>query len=75
MSLTLLEELRSDQDPRSQCAFCAWLRVRSKAEQTEWAEAMTDRSFTTTSLVRAARKREFTRGSAIESHRKNGHTL
>lgn len=73
---TLIDEIRADQDPRTVCRFCAWLTDRTKGEQAEWASAMTDRSFTHSSLFRAAKKRGYPNGSsAVETHRKNAHEV
>jgi hypothetical protein len=43
---TLIEELKADQDPRTQCRLCTWISSRPEAERKEWAAVMTDRSFT-----------------------------
>jgi len=70
----LLDELRADQDPRSQCRFCAWLKERTAPERDEWAKAMSDRSYTQASLFRAARKRGYAAGlGSIEGHRRSAH--
>lgn len=72
--MSLLEELRADQDPRTQCRFCVWLETRTKTEQAEWAEACGDRAFTHASIFRAAQKRGYTNGKgSVESHRAGGH--
>ena len=69
---SLIEELRADQDPRTSCRFCVWLAGRSAAERAEWAAAMVDRSFTNTSIFRAAKKRGYAGSNGSpESHRKN----
>lgn len=73
---TLIEELKADQDPRSQCRFCTWLVTQPEKERNEWAEAGPDRSYTHASLFRAARKRGFTGGEgSIEGHRKGLHEV
>lgn len=70
--MALIEELKADQDPRTSCRFCTWLATRPPAERTEWAVAMADRSFTNTSIFRAAKKRGYNGSSGSpESHRKN----
>jgi hypothetical protein len=72
---TLIDELRADQGKPNTCGFCHWLATRSEAERKEWASVATDRSFTCSSLFRAAKKRGYPHGtSAVETHRKNGHT-
>lgn len=69
--VSLIAELKADQDPRAQCKFCVWLDGRPAAEQAEWAIAMQDRSFTNTSIYRAARLRGYGgSGGAPEAHRK-----
>ena len=68
---TLIEELKADQDSRASCRFCAWLDDRTKAERAEWVEALKDRSFTNTSLFRAAKKRGYNGSDgSLENHRK-----
>lgn len=70
---SLLDELKADQDPR-QCRFCVWLESLSVKDRSEWATAMADRSYTNTSLFRAAKKRGYPfGGGSLETHRKNGH--
>jgi len=70
----LIEELRADQDPRSQCRLCAWLTDRPKAEKDEWAAVMLDRSFTHASIFRAAQRRGYASGKGtVETHRGSGH--
>jgi hypothetical protein len=71
---TLLDELKADQDPRTQCRLCTWLAARSEAERKEWAAVMADRSFTHASIFRAAQRRGYNAGKGtIETHRGNGH--
>jgi len=74
MNVSLIDELKADQDPRSQCKFCVWLESRPKAEQVEWAVAMLDRSFTNTSIYRAAQKRGYSGSDGSpSSHRQKRH--
>ena len=71
---TLIEELRADQSPRTQCRFCGWLAERSKPERDEWAAAMLDKSYTHASLFRAAQRRGFMNAQgSVETHRTGGH--
>lgn len=72
---TLIDELRADQGKPTQCGFCLWLAGRTDAERKEWAVAAADRSFTHSSIFRAAKKRGYPAGlSSVETHRKNGHS-
>ncbi len=76
MTVSLIDELKADQDPRSQCKFCVWLETRTKGEQAEWAAAMLDRSFTDTSIYRAAQKRGYTGSDGSPAgHRKKRHQV
>jgi hypothetical protein len=71
---TLVEELKADQDPRTQCRLCVWLESRTESERKEWAAVMADRSFTHASIFRAAQRRGYNAGKGtIETHRGNGH--
>jgi hypothetical protein len=71
---TLIDELRSDQGKPNTCALCAWLQTLTDADRKEWSEALGDRSFTHTSILRAARKRGYAHGvTSIEGHRKGLH--
>jgi len=71
---TLIDELKADQDPRSQCRVCHWLAERPAPERAEWAAAMLDRSFTHASLFRAAKRRGYGAGSgSVETHRNGEH--
>ncbi|MFH1104113.1 MAG: hypothetical protein V1757_04085 [Actinomycetota bacterium] len=72
--MNLLEELKADQDPRSQCRLCTWLQTLTEADRKEWASAMLDRSFTHASIFRAAQRRGYGAGKGtVESHRASGH--
>lgn len=75
--MSLVEELKADQDPRSgRCKVCNLLRKLSKQEQAEWSAAFDDRAFTTSSLARAIMRRDKTVGvAAVDNHRKRGHVL
>jgi len=71
---TLIDELKADQDPRTQCRLCVWLASRPEAECKEWAAVMIDRSFTHASIFRAAQRRGYNAGKGtVETHRGNGH--
>lgn len=73
---SLLDELRADQPPRKGCAVCEWLRSRPDAEKAEWAEAMSDRSFSVTGIHRAMAKRGFSlTDSPVGTHRRDRHVV
>lgn len=71
---SLADELRADQDPRSQCRLCRWIETLKSHEQAEWDVALADRSYTHTSIYRALARRESGVGKGtIENHRANRH--
>lgn len=74
MPTSLLDEIKADQNPRSQCKACVYIESLPPKEQAEWDKAMSDRSFTSTSVHRALTRRNVGVGKgSVESHRSNRH--
>lgn len=71
---SLADELKADQDPRTQCRVCTWIETLDEALQEEWDRASADRSYTHASFYRALMRRDvkISKGS-VENHRSNRH--
>ena len=70
----LLEESRANEGQT--CHTCLWLRTRPDKEREAWEEAIGDRSYPNTQIVRAIRKADGgkTPGPSSVANHRNGHT-
>lgn len=72
--MSLVDELQADRDAQriSLNPFASWLASLPAARQTEWKEALKDRSWFGTSLFRVAKKQGYTgpQGS-LDTYRRN----